>query len=86
MMLYEDPKFSKHNSKLKKARMIRGYTQEELSTLADVNIKSLASYEQNPSKFANASVKTALKLADAMNCEVNDLINSECLEDEIDEE
>ena len=56
MMLYEDPKFSKHNSKLKKARMIRGYTQEELSTLADVNIKSLASYEQNPSKFANASV------------------------------
>ena len=28
MLLYEDPKISKYKSKLKKVRLIKGYTQE----------------------------------------------------------
>lgn len=81
MILYEDPKLSKYTSKLKKARIARNFTQEELSTLSNVNIKSLASYEQNPDKLASASVSTVMKLADSLNCEVEDLVNPECLED-----
>lgn len=75
MLLTEDPKISSIKSQLKKARIIRGFTQEGLADLSGVNIKSIAAYEQNPDKFLSASVGTALKLADSMNCEIEDLIN-----------
>ena len=55
MMLYEDPRIARFNSKLKKIRMIRGFTQESLSELSNVNIKSIAAYEQNPEKILTAS-------------------------------
>ena len=79
MILYEDSKISKYKSCLKKIRLTRGYTQETLSQLSDVNIKSIASYEQCPEKLTNASVGTIYKLANALNCEVEDLLNKETL-------
>lgn len=45
MILIEDPRVSQYKSQLKKARIIRGYTQESLASLSGVNIKSIASYE-----------------------------------------
>lgn len=75
MILYEDPKIRGIESKLKKARMIRGYTQDVLSDLSGVNIKSIASYEQNSDKLAAASVSTILKLSEALGCDVEDIIN-----------
>lgn len=77
MLLVEDPKIAKFTSKLKKARVIRGFTQEGLAELSNVNIKSIAAYEQNPEKLLSASVSTVHKLADAMNCEIEDLLNKE---------
>lgn len=77
MLLVEDPKIAKFTSKLKKARVIRGFTQEGLAELSHVNIKSIAAYEQNPEKLLSASVGTVYKLADAMNCEIEDLLNKE---------
>lgn len=77
MLLIEDPKIAKFTSKLKKARVIRGFTQEGLAELSNVNIKSIAAYEQNPEKLLSASVGTVFKLADAMNCEIEDLLNKE---------
>ena len=41
VMLYEDPKLAVINSKLKKARICKGYTQESLAELSGVNIKSI---------------------------------------------
>lgn len=77
MILYEDPKLRGITSKLKKARIIQSHTQESLSELSGVNIKSIASYEQNPAKLNAASVSTVIKLADALGCEVEDIINKE---------
>ena len=51
MILYEDAKISALKSNLKKARLIKGFTQEALAELSGVNIKSIASYEQNPEKL-----------------------------------
>ena len=79
MILFEDPKVSKFTSKLKKVRVLRGYTQESLSELADVNIKSIAAYEQNPEKLSSASVNTVYRLADALGVEIEDLLNKETL-------
>lgn len=75
MILYEDEKLRGLKSNLKKARIIQGYTQEALAKLSGVNIKSIASYEQNPDKLTTASVGTCIKLADALGCEVIDIVN-----------
>ena len=85
MILYEDPKIRGIKSKLKKARMIRGYTQDVLSELSGVNIKSIASYEQNPEKLNAASVKTVIKLSNSLGCEIEDIINLEDIEKENDQ-
>ena len=82
MILYEDPKVAKMNSKLKKMRTIRGFTQESLAELSNVNIKSIAAYEQNPEKLLTASSITLYKLANALNCGMEDLINDQLLKDE----
>ena len=75
MILYEDPKIAQYASRLKKVRLIRGLTQEQLANLADVNIKSIAAYEQNPEKLSNASVMTVQKLADSLSVDMEDIIN-----------
>ena len=82
MMLYEDPRIARFNSKLKKIRMIRGFTQESLSELSNVNIKSIAAYEQNPEKILTASSITLYKLANALNCEMEDLIDNQLIDKE----
>lgn len=80
IMLYEDPKLAKIDSKLKKARICRGYTQESLAELSGVNIKSIAAYEQSPVKLSNASVSTVMKLCDSLGVDIEDIINKDTLE------
>lgn len=79
MLLVEDPKIAKFKSRLKKMRIMRGFTQESLAEISNVNIKSIAAYEQNPEKLLSASAGTILKLADAMNCDMEDLINKDII-------
>ena len=80
MILYEDPKLAKISSNLKKLRMMRKLTQDELSSLSGVNIKSLSAYEQQPEKLSTASITTVYKLSQALNCDMMDIINKEYLE------
>ena len=79
MLLYENSKIKKITSKLKRARTIKGYTQEELAELSGVNIKSITSYEQNPEKLSSASASTVYRLADALGIEIEDILNKETL-------
>jgi DNA-binding XRE family transcriptional regulator len=80
-MLYEDPKLAKITSNLKKARICKSYTQENLAELSGVNIKSIAAYEQNPAKLSNASISTVMKLADCLGVDTEDIINKETIEE-----
>lgn len=77
VLLYEDPKLAKINSKLKKARIAKGFTQETLAELSGVNIKSIASYEQDPGKFTVASYKSVKNIADSLGVDSTDVINEE---------
>jgi transcriptional regulator with XRE-family HTH domain len=81
MKLVEDPKIAKYKSNLKKMRIRKGFTQDNLSELSGVNIKSIASYEQNDNKFNTASVSTVFKLANALGCEIEDLLNKDTIKD-----
>lgn len=78
-MIYEDPKLQKMNSELKKARYVSGHTQESLSESSGVNIKSIASYEQDPEKLTVASYKTVKSLADSLGVDTDDIINMETI-------
>lgn len=83
MILYEDPKIAKYNSNLKKIRIMRCLTQEQLAELSTTNIKSLSAYEQCPEKLINASVLTLYKLSQVLNCEIEDLLNKDILKENI---
>ena len=80
MILYEDPKIAGFRSRLKKVRIVKGLTQEQLADLSDVNIKSIASYEQSPEKLSNASVGTIYKLANSLGCSIEDIVNPDALD------
>lgn len=82
VILYEDPRLANLKSNLKKARLVQGYTQESLSELSGVNIKSIAAYEQNPEKLNAASLSTVYKLADALGFDISDIINKESISKE----
>lgn len=75
MILYEDKRVRGLKSNLKKVRIINGYTQDALAKLSGVNIKSIAAYEQNPEKLASTSIGTCIKLANALGCDITDIIN-----------
>lgn len=81
IILYEDPKFSKINSQLKKARIFKGFTQASLAELSGVNIKSIVAYEQNPEKLSSASLSTVYKLANSLGVDVDDIVNKETISD-----
>lgn len=83
MILYEDEKISSLKSNLKKVRLIKGFTQEALSELSGVNIKSIASYEQNPEKLNAASASTVRKLSNSLGCEIEDIMQPYKKEDDL---
>ena len=60
---------------LKFQRQQRGYTQKELSERSHVNIRQIQHYEQGTHDINGASVVTVLNLAEALGCEVYDIIN-----------
>ncbi len=80
VILYEDPKLAVIKSRLKKARIAKGYTQDSLADLSGVNIKSIAAYEQNPEKLSNASISTVMKLASCLGVDTSDIINPETMD------
>ena len=73
-MIIKNPEIQSYESKLKKIRVCQGFTQQDLSKLSGINIKSIAAYEQTPSKINKASLETVASLADSLNCDIEDLV------------
>lgn len=63
-----------YKSKLKRLRVSNGMTQNELSELSGINIKSIASYEQNPEKINKASVESVYNIAECLGCNIEDIM------------
>lgn len=60
---------------LKFMREDAGMTQAELAEASGVNVRLIQHYEQGFKDINRASVITVLKLAEALNCDVYDVIN-----------
>ena len=60
---------------LKFHRQEKGLTQKELAERSHVNIRQIQHYEQGTHDINGASVVTVLNLAEALGCDVYDIIN-----------
>lgn len=62
------------DTKLKRIRTAYGCTQAELAKKADVSLRSIQMYEQRNKNINKASVDTVYRIAKALGCTVEDLI------------
>ena len=62
-------------NKLKEIRTQQGLSQSLLSKEANVSLKTLQAYEQGDRDIKKAQTETVYKLAKALNCKMEDLID-----------
>ena len=67
-------KFPPQESSLKRIRKARNLTQEQLSTLSTVNLRSIRAYEQNKNDIAKAQGETLQMLAQVLDCSIEELL------------
>ena len=63
-----------YQSRLKYMRESKGMTQSELAKRSGVNLRSIQNYEQGFHDINGAKVLTVLCLAEALGCDVYDII------------
>lgn len=78
-MVIKNSEIKKYKSNLKRIRVMKGFTQQDIAALSGINIKSIASYEQDPEKINKASVETIYQLADSLGCDISDIIERKYL-------
>ena len=62
-------------SGLKAARKRAGLTQEELSERSGVSLSALRAYERRGKDLSRAQAETVLRLANALKCEIPDILD-----------
>lgn len=62
-------------NKLKEIRMQQGLSQSLLSKEANVSLRALQAYEQGDRDINKAQAETVYKLAKALNCQTEELID-----------
>ena len=64
----------KNNTNLKALRLDAGLSQSELAEISDIPVRTIQQYEQNQKNINAAKVETVVKLAKALNCTVESLM------------
>lgn len=64
-------------NRLKQKRTDKGLTQAELANSAGVSIRMIQHYEQGFKDINKAQAITAIKIADALGCDVKEIMNEE---------
>lgn len=66
-----------HNNRINSVlynRSVMGLTQKELAEKSGINIRQIQKYESGEYDTGNMTLKNALALAEALECEVKDLL------------
>lgn len=66
-------------SRMKKMRLSAGLKQKEVAALTGINTKTICQYEMDPAKINKASIESVSKIADALGCEIMDIIEPKYL-------
>jgi len=70
---------SKHDSKLKVLRVRNGYSQQGLAQASGVPKRVIQTYEQGERNIDHASLETLCDICIALNCRLEDILESESL-------
>ena len=60
--------------KIKEIRKSQGLTQKALAEKAGINIRQIQKYESGEYDIGNMTLKNAISIADALRCEIKDLL------------
>ena len=63
--------------KLKQMRQDRKLSQSQLAQKAGLNVRTLQHYEQGTKIFDNAKIYTILKIALALDCHIEDILENQ---------
>jgi len=66
----------KDNTNLKTLRLDAGLSQSELAEISDIPVRTIQQYEQNQKNINAAKAETVVKLAKALNCSVEALLEA----------
>jgi DNA-binding transcriptional regulator YiaG len=66
----------KNNTNLKALRLDAGLSQSELAEISDIPVRTIQQYEQNQKNINAAKAETVIKLAKALNCSVEALMEA----------
>lgn len=72
--MYERIRLVYPDTNLKRIRTAYGCTQAELAKSSEVSLRSIQMYEQRNKDINKASVETVYRLAKALGCAIEDLI------------
>ena len=61
-------------SALQERRKAAGLSQSELARKAEVSVRTIQHFEQGTMDISKAAVVTVLRLAEALGCEIQDLL------------
>lgn len=61
-------------NKVSHYRLKKGITQKKLSELTGINIRQIQKYESGEYAIEKISLKNAILIADALNCDVKNLL------------
>lgn len=61
-------------TKLKKIRLSKNISREKLSEISGISIRTIEGYEQKRRNINNSSVNTMIKLAEALECDLFELM------------
>ena len=61
-------------TRLQEARQAAGLSQRQLAEKAGLSLRTLQHYEIGDRDIRKAAIETGLALANALNCDINDII------------
>lgn len=68
---------------LKQMRESTGLSQSQFAKKADVNMRVFQNYEQGLRSIDGAKIETLLKISNAANCRISDIIENTVLQEEL---
>lgn len=71
------PVYNQNPTPLEQLRRAQGLTRKELSYLTEISLSTLQAYEQGHRDINLISLKNAVVIADALHCDVRDLMTKE---------
>lgn len=70
-------------TELQRLRITKGLTQSKLAELSGITLRNVQYYEQGRLNIDGAKISTLLKIANALDCQISDIVENQILSNEL---